>query len=585
MKIKFYLLPILLLLSSNSYASSWQWGQRIGSLWTLPNSSEESIEDMVTDTKGNIYTLSHVYSANGLSVNSTTLTAPFVSNARNVLITSFNCEGKLRWTKIIGTPSGSFGKSIRADSLGGIYIFAKIYMNEFAHSKIGLDTTLVGSANMLQIIKLDTSGNYKWARTPLSDTCSYLNGMYNFIPIDMHVSNDGTVSVLAELPPGNHNEISLTLTQPETYLLRYNSAGIFQSKAKIPFSVKGTKSTMLLASQMSVAPNGNIIVIGYNFYPDSDTLFIDNQLSTVKSFVISYSSSGQFQWLQHFKNKTPLAYGMFLKRVAIDAQNNIYAAGYGHTGDTLAGHILLNSITTIGHATPILAKFNSSGNLIWAKNASVDAGSVGYGPSLSNNKVGITGSAPGKLLWSGSSLAIQHTTYVGYRPFVAIFNANDGTLLSLDSLVGNAGFNIRGEVIASDRKENFYVGGHYLSTIDIAGNTFSVTGDNDIFVAKYGTADCDFSTPNSITEAKYDSPIQLFPNPSNGFLNITFPGINSAGTVFIVNYLGAKLKQIPVSVNKSVERIDCSDLPNGNYFLLFKNSSVLYQQKFTLVNQ
>lgn len=571
----------LFVISTLSYAQTWQWGEKIGSPWELPNSAEETPEDLATDNNGNSYLLSHVYGT-GLSVGNDTVVRTLTSNARNVLITSFDCRGRFRWKKTIGAPSGAFAKSIQTDTLGGVYVMARSFIFGVDRGYIDTDTFLLGESKQFQIIKFDTLGDFQWVRTPLSSASTFMQIIYDCQPIDMHVSKSGAITIAAQFPAGAHTDLNLNLSQKETHVVKFDAQGNFIGTFPLAFNILGTGATYQESCNMTIANNGNILISGYKFnaYFSRDSIFINNQLFRDYSFLIQYSPTGAYQWKQSLKYYTQFAYGGFFKRVATDEQNNIYLSGYGFRNDTLAGYVFENTLMNVGHSCPFVAKFSSSGNLLWAKNGSVNSASLGYGTSYANGKVGITGSSPGRLRWSSPPRSLNNNNQ-GYAPFIAIFDANNGNILRLDSLVNARGFSTRATNIGVDSKSNFFIAGTVVGGVSIAGNALAALGDNDVFIAKYGTSDCNFETVSNISENAEMLDWSISPNPANTSFNIRLPNSSSETTIEVHNILGQKIAQSTI-LDGQVS-LDCSQWPSGIYIV--SNTQGTQKESRLLVKQ
>jgi len=141
-------------------AQTWQWGQRAGSEWSLSNSQEERPIDVASDNSGNVYVLSSVYPTAQLSAGSQYVGNVLISNAANILLHSYSCDGTLRWIKLIGTSSGATAKSIQTDTLGGVYLLAKIFTNG-TPIHLHTDTSFVAGNKQTYVVKYDSSGTFK----------------------------------------------------------------------------------------------------------------------------------------------------------------------------------------------------------------------------------------------------------------------------------------------------------------------------------------------------------------------------------------------------------------------------------------
>ena len=216
---------------------------------------------------------------------------------------------------------------------------------------------------------------------------------------------------------------------------------------------------------------------------------------------------------------------------------------------------------------PLVAKFNSSGNLQWAKVGSNDAIACAYGCSYRNNKIAITGLySNSHMTFVGSSLYLGHQPNEGRDPFLAIFNASNGNLLALDSLHGLFGYDEIGYSITSDSKNNFFVSGSFDPYMVINGDALQTVGSKDVFIAKYGTSDCDFSSTVSIQENEDISNVIIYPNPTTGKLYIHYP-LNNIEKVELYDLFGKCVLKIEVQESSNDLVIDVSRFPKALYLL------------------
>jgi hypothetical protein len=567
---KTILLSILLWAALAANSQSWQWGRRAGSTWTLPNSNEETPIDMATDNMGNVYILSLVYPNSLLSVDTSYVGNFFTSNASNVLLHSYSCDGSLRWKKIIGTASGSYAKSVQTDTLGGVYVLAKIFTNG-TPIHVSNDTSFVNGNKQLYIIKFDTAGTLKWMRTPLPDTISFNNSFYNANPIDMHVDKAGNVTMFAEMPAGNNLNGALTLTSPAPFALRYNRFGTYISATPIPFIVTGLRATYRMSCFATIAANGNFVFSGYRFYIPEDTVFAGSTILNGRSFLIVADPNGQLLWYKEPKvadtSMLEFSNTIFTSRASTDPAGNIYISGCAAPNDTLDDFLFVNTSQPAGSAMPLIAKFTPGGHLEWVQVGSNNAIALAYGINYRNNLVAVTGLYSNyHMSFIGSPLFLGHQPNEGRDPFLAIFDAINGNLLALDSLHGLFGYDETGYIVTSDEKSNFFVAGSFEPYMVIAGNALQTSGAEDIFIAKYGVADCNFPVSAAIPEMPDYSNIILYPNPTNGKLYIDCRQLQFK-TLEIYDLLGNSICYREMSEKASELIIDLNGLPKAVYVL------------------
>ena len=250
----------------------------------------------------------------------------------------------------------------------------------------------------------------------------------------------------------------------------------------------GTSST-----NVAVDASGNSYVTGMF---DSTTTFGAGQphettLTAVGRhdlFLASYDSTGAIRWAKQASGTdSVLAWSL-----AADAAGNVWIAGYfDQTATFGAGETRQTTLTSVGVNDIFIAKYDSAGNLVWAKDA-------GGAQEESANDIAVD--ADGNAWVTGyfqdtatfGAGELNQTTLNGNLGsiFVARYDGN-GALVWAKAQ--NQGTGANGESIAIDASGNSYVIGYFLNsatfgTGEVNQTTLTSVGGNDIFLAKYDSA-------------------------------------------------------------------------------------------------
>ncbi|MDB6110649.1 MAG: hypothetical protein JWR69_2399 [Pedosphaera sp.] len=167
--------------------------------------------------------------------------------------------------------------------------------------------------------------------------------------------------------------------------------------------------------------------------------------------------------------------------VAVDGSGNSFVAGYfKSTNATFGGTVLTNA----GGAEAFVAKYDFSGNVVWAKRAGGTADD--FGNAIAVDAAGnsyITGYfLSTNINFSGTILTNSGSADV----FVAKYNSA-GSLVWAQADGGN-GYDV-GNGIAVDSSGNSYVTGFFYSAIATFGNiTLNNSGQSGVFVVKHDPA-------------------------------------------------------------------------------------------------
>jgi hypothetical protein len=195
-----------------------------------------------------------------------------------------------------------------------------------------------------------------------------------------------------------------------------------------------------------------------------------------------YSQAPSWQWAFRFggSNSNLVDVG---KCVTRDLQDNIYVAGFFEGNLTLGNYTL----SPQGAGDYFVAKFDSLGNILWAKNA---GGSSFYADAA----LGIATDLNGNVLVTGffiGTMNIGSYTLIGDGSNADMFIVkydSAGNLLWANSAVGAYGYDV-GNSIVADASGCVYVTGRFASpSLSFGTATLINAGGNDMFIVKYDTS-------------------------------------------------------------------------------------------------
>ncbi|MCW8817555.1 MAG: SBBP repeat-containing protein [Ignavibacteriaceae bacterium] len=164
--------------------------------------------------------------------------------------------------------------------------------------------------------------------------------------------------------------------------------------------------------------------------------------------------------------------------ISIDTSGNSYVIG-SFRSTAMFGTIQLISN---GWDDIFIAKYNDSGNCLWAKNVGSNFFDNGYG--ISTDATGnsyITGSFFGTVTFG----TIQLTSFGDYDIFIAKYDSIGNCVWA-----NNAGGidSDRGHGISIDENGNCYMTGYFRGTALFGTTQLVCSGNTDVFVAKYDTS-------------------------------------------------------------------------------------------------
>jgi len=263
-------------------------------------------------------------------------------------------------------------------------------------------------------------------------------------------------------------------------------------------------------------------------------------------YIVKYDSSGNVLWAKR-AGGTNYDEG---EGVCTDSNGNIFATGHFYSGTIIFGSDTLTN-SQQGTAGSFIVKYDSNGNVLWAK--SVQGLSIDWGYSVSADPSGnvfVTGEFSSDTLYFGSSVIVTNTSSTAV--FVAKYDPN-GNILWAKSEMGTPNYNDGGYSVSADPFGNAFVVGHFSSLTASFGTTTltnsASSGSFDFFIAKYdpngnvlwakSASGIDDETGYSVsTDAAGNAYVTgNYQSPTMSFGNIVLTNINNNnGNVFVVKY-------------------------------------------------
>ena len=411
---------------------------------------QEGGSSVATDAFGNIIVTG---SFEGVATFGTTVLTS--AGGRDIFIAKYNKSGKLVWAERAGGSSNDDGYDVAVDGLGNIYITGK-FENTANFGTISLNS--IDHADMF-IAKYDSSGNVMWAKRAGGSRGAQGNG----IAVDKMGD-----SIVTGRFSGTSTFDTVTLVSdgswPDIFIAKYNDSG------ELIWVRQAGGSNYDQGFDIVFDSFGNSIITG-QFY---ETASFDNiKISSAgynDIFIAKYNSFGDAVWA---KRAGGTEYDMG-SAVAVDDLGNIIVCG-SFFGNASFGSIMISSA---GLRDIFIAKYDSSGDLFWVKNAGGiekdDVRSITIGDS---SDYIITGKFEGTISYSTSTL---------------ISTGKDDVFVAKYDAAGNVQWAIRaggdegdgGNGIVSIGSGNYVVTGTFGSVAYFDSIKIYSAGDWDIFIAR-----------------------------------------------------------------------------------------------------
>jgi hypothetical protein len=190
-------------------------------------------------------------------------------------------------------------------------------------------------------------------------------------------------------------------------------------------------------------------------------------------FVAKYDANGNILWVQSAGAQLGTDKG---RAIAVSPSGNVYVTGF-FTYSTTFGSITLS---TSGANDIFITKFDTDGQVIWAKKAGGSGQDRGYGLVLDGaENVYVTGTFTRSAVFKNTTI----TNPGSHSSFLAKYD-KDGNLQWVNS-AGACCDTTKANAVALDENGNIYVTGYFKGNTAFGTTTFSTDTLSEVFLVKY----------------------------------------------------------------------------------------------------
>lgn len=522
-------------------------------------SARVSTSSVATDLNSNIIVAGN-FNLGSILIGSTTLTNPYTNNTSDIYIAKYDASGNVMWAKSVGGNEGDIVSAIATDANDNIIVAG--YFNSPSITFGSITLTSVGEEDIF-LAKYDASGNVLWAKSAGSAKSDRATSVAT--------NSNGNIIIA-----GYFNSLSITFgsntltnigttVSDDIFLANYDASG------NVLWAKCAGGSAFEQPWAVTSDDNGNILITGYfnsaNITFGSTTLTNPGYASNYgEIFLVKYDASGNVLWAKNaVGGSSDFAYA-----VSTDVNGNIFVAGTFKSPSINFGSTTLTN--TSGNFDLFLAKYNASGNIVWAKSAGGSDADYAYSLSvLANGNIVMAGSFRSNTITLGSSTftnsGSENTLLVNYDVSGNVIWAKSEGGSSVDRAIS----------VVTDANSNIIVAGDFWSpNITFGSTTFASPGyGGDMFVAKLNDA-------TFVNEWNNEAKISIYPNPTNGMFNFqTTPSLDfQMISIEIYNLFGENIFQSVI--NKQKSQVDLTSQPNGVYFVFMKTDQGTFVQKLLI---
>jgi len=546
------LLIILLVFSgfANAQLPGYVWARSAG------GNGMDNGQSVARDAGGNTIVTGY-FTSPSIIFGTVTLTNPSNLGYADFFLVKYDAGGNVLWARNAGGSPNDYGYSVATDASGNILV-----TGSFSSPTITFGTTTLTNAaagrNDIFIVKYDPNGNVLWAKS--AGGSEWDEGLC--------VSTDSGGNVLlagdfsSSLITFGTSTLSTTIANTwDIFLVKFDAGGnVIWAKSEGGSSSDNVRS-------VSTDASGSVLITGF-FISSSITIGTTTLTNAGNgdSFLVKYDSGGNVLWAKS-AGGTNFDKG---NSVTTDAGGNIITTGYFISTSIAFG---ITTLTNGATGNFFLVKYNSGGNVIWAKREGGSANAECRGVTTdTNGNIIITGS------FTSPSIAFGTTTLTNAGVsdiFIAKYDPS-GNLLWARRAGGNT--DDEGNSVSTDASGNILVAGYSTSPSVIFGTTtLTNAGGLDFFLVKLS----DIAT-TGVEETNFTSSIDVFPNPFSTQITLqTYNSLNNA-TFKMVNAMSETVVKIE-NINGQTLTINRGNLPCGPYVVHLTQGNKLLATKKIII--
>jgi hypothetical protein len=541
-----YILAILFacaLIYSNAQPTTWRWEKNAG--------GHAGGRSLAPSTNGDVYVCGS-FQGDSIQFGQYTFRQHGAPHWNEPFVVKYDSSGNVKWAKqVIG--NCDLIARICADSKGNVYLVTGVVGSDIQIDNVnaynhGHDSTDIVFA------KFAPDGKVVWIKIfggigvdyPYSICADNLDNLY----ITGGFSSDSlvldSVTVFnSQLTSGFH----------KTYIACFDTSG----NAKW---AKGLETLgFSFGESVTADNNGSIYVTGsfsnMIFESGMDTVFehLAAGYSRVDIYIARMDTFGKYIWIKGVGSVGD----DFAPCIKADKEDFVYITGYYSAPGIYFGDTVL---TTANDYTAFIAKYDSAGNVLWARKGAGNNhafGNEGYCISFdSSNAVYIAGDFISDTITFNDSILLNAESNNNIDIFIVVYDTA-GNLLHART-IGGAGSDVVGDILINEHGNLTITGGfggdQLVFDVDTLFNPYQ---SFNFFIAQTGER-----LPVGVTHLEDNTIYALiYPNPCSGSFTIVVDPLGSDLILSMYDIAGRRVKCTQMA--NSASNIICTDLQPGLY--------------------
>ncbi|HEY8748507.1 MAG TPA: SBBP repeat-containing protein, partial [Tepidisphaeraceae bacterium] len=439
---------------------------------------------VATDGAGNVYMAGRFSGTVDFDPSAATSNLSSVGGA-DTFVAKFNSAGKFIWARDIGvpTPSSATVLAIAVDGAGNVYTTGEFHGTVDFDPGAGVfnlnsvSAPSAGATADIFVSKLDTNGNFVWARamggsgedSGNSIAVDGSGNVYTTGGFDGFRSNND-----ADFDPGPARTFTLTSNGNfDAFISKLDSNGNFTWARGISGPGEALPTGIAVDAGANVYTTGKFFgTVDFDPGPGSFNLSVSDIFNSA-TFVSKLDSSGQFVWAHGFFANPFNGFGaaeISGAGIAADATGNVYITGFFNGGvDFGPGSFLQADFTFTDPFGPsrldgFIVKLDKSGGFLWAHQTGgiSDDGFSAIALDSLNNVYAI-GSFHDTVDFDPGPETVNLTS-LGFLDIIVSKFDSEGRFVRVDRMGGAQ--TDEGQSIAVDRAGDVYACGFFSGTAD-----------------------------------------------------------------------------------------------------------------------
>lgn len=319
---------------------------------------ENGISTIDFDSSGNIYTCGRFDGSMDFDPSTSTYNLSSSGNY-DIFISKLDSSGNFIWAKKIGATSQDWATDIAIDNSGNVYTTGFFSNNNVDFDPGPSTFNLSGPSTNIFINKLDTSGNFIWAKAFIGS--SYEAGLSLELDSTGNIYTTGYIQGTTDFDPSPTIYNLTPNGNEDIFISKLDSSGNFVWAKSMGGSLFDRGSNLKINNQ------GHIYILGefqgtVDFDPSGNTSNLTSA-GDYDAFLSKFDTNGNFIWAKQLGgSQTDRATSL-----DFDSNNDVYLSGWFMGTADFDPSANTYNLTSVGHYDSFVTKFNTLGNLVWVR--------------------------------------------------------------------------------------------------------------------------------------------------------------------------------------------------------------------------